>query len=78
MTFRKAQPRGSRFLWLNTDLAFKCYVVVALLSTSGLDTLLFVTLMLLAVAAAAGIARRFIGVLFFFASSAARFETDSA
>lgn len=57
MRFRKAQARRRIFGWLNADLAFKLYVLVALLSTSGLDMLLFVTILLLTVVAAVELGR---------------------
>ncbi len=78
MTFRKAQRRKNLAGQLKADLAFKCYVMVALLSTSGLDTLLFVTLILLAVAATALLVHGLFQTVLAFSSSAAQFEADSA
>ena len=81
MRFRKTETRKRTFPRLNADFAFKCYVLVALLSTSGLDTLLFVTVMLLALVATLELTGGLVRALFFFSNGArrpAQLEADGA
>ena len=46
-----AAPPKRTYAVLNADLAFKMYILVAVFSTSGLDMLLFVTILLLTLTA---------------------------